>query len=254
MFKTKPIREEGESIYKTPIILEDKEKIGVYGKPVKVTESNAIFRELETFTIEMIIMAILTMNAGLIVSLELLGAAVGVSWLAAVLLVAGMWGVWFYRYTIYQPRGNKAIVLRCAQNGAISIGVQKIKDRMISFDNTKNAQQIQITGVRRHWHNLTGRPVVVLVEDWPENVSIIKQHKPTMQSKDFSTILTNSYQTGYETGRNSIQRQLSGLLTPDKMVLILLLAIGAIGVLVFMQMGMLEEIGQAVGANMEGLI
>jgi hypothetical protein len=223
--------------------------------PDKVLESkNTIFMEMDMYVPEIIILALLTFNGMIMLFLEMTGASKGSAFILSIVLLAAMWGLFMFKSMVYQPRGKKSIVLRCGQNGSISIGIQKIKDKMIGFDNkNEESQKIQITGIRKHWHNLTGRPVVVIAEDWPENVSIIQKFKPTMQSKDFSTILTNSYQTGYETGRNSIQRKGTPFLNANIILIIVLIAMIALGFIMFQQMGILEKIAGKLGVEAAGL-
>jgi len=218
------------------------------------TLKDTFIREIETYKYELIVMAILTFNTGTIVFFEMFGIVKGFSWIAGIVLLAGMWALFAWKNTIYLPRGKRVMTFRFGQDGGVTFGTTPIKDRMIPFDNTPESQKVQITGVRKHWHRGSGRPIVVMVEDWPENVNVTKNYKPTMQSRDFSSILTNSYQTGYDTGRNSILKQGAGILTPNMMVVIMLIALGVIGFLVFMQMGMLEEIGRHVGVEFKGLL
>jgi hypothetical protein len=143
----------------------------------------------------------------------------------------------------FQPIGKKSIIIRFFQNGGVDIGVGNIRDKTLNFDGKKETgQQVQITNIRRHWHTLTGRPVVALVEDYPENVSVLKDFKPTMESKDFSTLLSNTGQTYYNLGRRDEARKQAGLSLTSLLLLGCLIATIVAIVLIANQTGMLQDI------------
>ena len=212
-------------------------------KPSKIISNpDTIFREMSFFHQEIIMLFAGSFLAFVLAVFGLLGYIPDGAFYGVIVLAAIMWIGFIIKRTFFQPVGKKSIVIRFFQNGGVDIGVGAIKDKVLNFDGKKGTNTVQITNIRRHWHTLTGRPVVALVEDYPENVSVLKDFKPTMESQDLSTLVTNTAQTYYNLGRRDEARKQSGLSITSILLIGCLIATIIAIVLIANQSGMLQEI------------
>jgi len=154
-------------------------------------------------------------------------------------------GFFMYRMFVFTPRKNRYMVARVKREGAISLSVEAVKDGEVAFARGMMDDKMKINNPRKHWLSNTGKPIIFLFEGDDCNADLnIMAGNVSNKARDTNTINENAIALGRRIERY-IQEKKEGLLTPMNILLILIL--GAIGLVLFLVLKNPETTAQLMG-------
>jgi len=155
-------------------------------------------------------------------------------------------GFFAYRMFVFTPRKNKYMVARIKREGAIRFSVDAIKDMEMPFARGMLDDKMKITNPRKHWIENTGKPIIVLFEGDDSNADLnVMAGNVSSKARDINTINENAIALGRRIERY-IQEKKEGWMTPMNILLILIL--GAVGLVLFLVLKNPETTAQLMGA------
>jgi hypothetical protein len=154
-------------------------------------------------------------------------------------------GFFLYRLFVFMPRRNRYPVLRIKRTGAIKFTVDSIKDHEMSFEKGFMGDKMKVVNPRKHWFENTGKPCIVLIEGDDSNADLnVLAGNVSAKAKDTTTINDMAFQDGRRFERMNMENA-GKLLTPMNIILILIL--GAVGLVLFLVLKNPETTAQIIG-------
>ena len=169
--------------------------------------------------------------------------------LVAILIPIVCFGLFlFLKMMLFMPRKDRDLTIRLYGKNSMLLTVEKISSKM-RFNPRDAKTEIMITDPTKHFNYLTGRPIICLRENERTNISFQKDLDISNKGKDTDSLVANALHTGYEIAREQSIKREDEL---KKVLILLIVVLGAIGLLGFFIIKMFDQVAlavsQAIGA------
>ena len=236
-----------EEVPKKPFFSFKKDKDKEEKKGNISLESDMVFKELYFFVPELVIIMMASFAAIAVYMIIEVGIVdiEGLGILPVLIPIIAMAGLFGFKFMIYQPGGSKQFVMRIWRNGQIRFSVEKITSGEIAFDTAPDTDKIKVTNPRRHWDNMTGKPVVVIRQGDGENISLNDNQNVSEEGKDLSNVVSSIYGTAARITEYNLMKGDSFFANPTNILLIVIL--GVVGVTAFLVLQQPDQIASLFG-------
>lgn len=167
-------------------------------------KSKHLLKELPFFKIEpfILIFAGLLLPITLVV-LDIFGFFPGASIAALMLVIFSMWGIYFVKYFLFMPTGKKVIIERFFKNTGVSLSCEKIPGKG-EIEMGDDIPPVQVTQANKHFEMSSGRPLIIAIEEVPQNCSLLQLYQPDRSSRELNSIIKVTWNTAWHAATENL--------------------------------------------------
>jgi hypothetical protein len=140
---------------------------------------------------------------------------------AAILIIFYM-----VRLLLFMPNKHRHLTIRFFGSRALKLSVDDYKDREVKFDANPMSPKIKIVNLMRHFNFATGKPVILLQEGEPENITVSRGDNISQIDRDFDALCMSAMNIQHAYDILTMQKEEKN---KDMLILIVMIAVAAIG-------------------------
>jgi len=212
-------------------------------------KSKHLIKELPFFRIEPFVMIIVGLLMPIMVLvLQAIGVLANGVLIGFLIVLVTMWVMWLVKYFKYLPTGKKVIVARFYKNTGVALSSEKInKEGVVKFDRKGNIPPTQITQVHKHFEMSSGRPMVIAVEEVPQNLSLLKRYKPDRSARELNSVIKVTWNSAWHAATENILGFANKFKDPNFIVGTgALVGVIIVGLLLWQNLGSMTELQEVI--------
>ena len=131
------------------------------------------------------------------------------------------------RLALFMPNKHRHLTIRFFGSRALKLSVDDYKEREVKFDANPMSPKIKIVNLMRHFNFATGKPVILLQEGEPENITVSRGDNISQIDRDFDALCMSAMNTQHAYDILTMQKEEKN---KDVLILIVMIVVAVIGI------------------------